>query len=317
MNQGRIINHRLTNWIHSLALIAAMLGLLAVVGLLLGGMGGLFWASALGALLLLFSRRIPSHFLLRLYGARALSRREAPQAHQLLEEISRRAGLSAAPGLYYIPNGITNALTVGDREGAAIAVGEGLFRRLNRRELAAILAHEISHIRHNDIRVLRFAEVVGRSTQFLSFFGQLLLFFNLPLLLLGRATISWFAILLLIGAPTVSGLLQLALSRTREFDADLGAARLTGDPGGLIQALRKLEFYNTNPLRRLLFPGYEAREPSLFRTHPSTQERARRLQSLLGSRRSETASGAGGDAASPLAVRVSPEAQGRTLRLLP
>jgi heat shock protein HtpX len=123
------------------------------------------------------------------------------------------------------------------------------------------------------------ADLVSRITHALSLVGQLLVLINLPLFLLNEATLSWLAILLLIFAPTLSALLQLALSRTREFDADLSAVDLTGDPQGLASALIKLE-QQGGFLERLLMPGRHDPEPSLLRTHPRTEERIQRLLSL-------------------------------------
>jgi heat shock protein HtpX len=109
-----------------------------------------------------------------------------------------------------------------------------------------------------------------------------LLFLNLPLLFFGRAPVSWLGVILLLSAPTLSNLLQLALSRTRELDADLGAAQITGDPVGLAMALKKMERFEENILGRVFVPGYRVPERSLLRTHPVTGERVRRLLELAG-----------------------------------
>ena len=124
------------------------------------------------------------------------------------------------------------------------------------------------------------ADMMSRTASLLSLFGQLLLFINLPLLLLGEARVSWLAILVLLFAPTIIALLQLALSRTREFDADLGAVMLTGDPQGLASALSKLEHQQRGWLGSVLLPGRRNPEPSLLRTHPATAERIARLREL-------------------------------------
>jgi heat shock protein HtpX len=116
----------------------------------------------------------------------------------------------------------------------------------------------------------------------MSLFGQILLLFNLPLLLTGAVTIPWGLILLLVLAPTIGALLQLALSRTREYDADLGGALLTGDPMALAGALRKLERNGRGLWESLLMPGRRDPNPSLLRTHPPTEERIRRLAALSG-----------------------------------
>ena len=131
------------------------------------------------------------------------------------------------------------------------------------------------------MRAMGLADVISRITGLFALLGQLLLFLNFPLLLVGRAPISWLAVLLLIAAPRLSALLQLALSRTREFQADLGAARLTGDPEGLASALRKMEAYQSGIWKRILMPGGGGPNPSLFRTHPATGERVRRLLELV------------------------------------
>jgi heat shock protein HtpX len=110
--------------------------------------------------------------------------------------------------------------------------------------------------------------------------GGLLLIINLPLLLLGRAQVSWTFILLLLFAPTVATLLQLGLSRAREYDADLEAAELTGDPAGLASGLNKLEHQGAGLWERIFMPGRRLPEPSLLRSHPPTEERVRRLLAL-------------------------------------
>lgn len=142
-----------------------------------------------------------------------------------------------------------------------------------------MLAHEISHIRHNDLRVMAVADMMSRMTGLLSLFGQLFVLLNLPLILFTDLQLPWLALLVLLFAPSVSALLQLALSRTREFDADLEAARLTGDPAGLAGALVKLERQSLGPIEWLFRQGRNP-APSVLRTHPYTQERLARLLSL-------------------------------------
>jgi heat shock protein HtpX len=280
MRKDKFTNHKLTNLLHTTLLIGGMLVLLAALGLSLAGTNGLIWAIVAGMLFLIFSRQVSPNFLLRMSGAKYLSKQEAPGLYQLVQELAHRAKLPAPPRLYYIPSPILNAFTVGRTEQAALGMTDGLLRNLNNRELSGVLAHEISHIRNNDTRVLQFAAAISRITSLFSTFGQFLLFINLPLLLIGRALISWPAILLLIAAPTLSGLLQLALSRTREYEADLGAADLTGDPEGLASALVKMENYQDNFFTRLFTRRSREQDSSLFRTHPHTQERIGRLMAL-------------------------------------
>ena len=168
---------------------------------------------------------------------------------------------------------------------------DGLLRELDPRELVGVLAHEVSHIRNNDLRVMGLADLFSRATGLLSFLGQLLLLLNLPLILIAEVAINWWAIALLVFAPSLSALAQLALSRTREFDADLNAARLTGDPDGLASALRKLEYIQGGWLERIFLPGRRAPQPSVLRTHPATDERVARLAQLKSAPRPEFAAG--------------------------
>ena len=138
-----------------------------------------------------------------------------------------------------------NAFTVGDREEAVIALTDGMLRRLDLRELAGVLAHEVSHIRNRDLWLMSLADLAGRLTRVMTLLGLGLVIVGLPLWLGGGAQPPVLLILLLLFAPQLTVLLQLALSRAREFDADLDAAGLTGDPDGLISALAKLERYQS------------------------------------------------------------------------
>ncbi len=280
MRTDLLLRHKLLNWLQSLLMLAGMGGLLALLGWLLGGTTLMVWTLLLTLVLFLLTPRFSARLILRLYGARPLAPQELPRLHAVLAELSRRAELPRPPALYYVPSAILNAFAVGRREDAAVAVTDGLLRHLDLRELTGVLAHEVSHIRHNDMWVMGLADVMSRTASLLSLFGQLLLFVNLPLLLLGQAYVSWLAVLILLFAPTVVALLQLALSRTREFDADLGAVQLTGDPEGLASALAKLERHQRHWLARVLLPGRREPEPSLLRTHPATEERIARLREL-------------------------------------
>jgi heat shock protein HtpX len=283
MNTHILRRHKLTNWFQSLVLLTGMIWLLAMLGWSLGGMELMLWTIISGVLLLILGPKVSPRWILGMYGARPLTPYDAPQLYSLLGKLAQRARLPALPILYYVPSRIMNAFTVGTQTEAAIAITDGLLRQLTLRELASVLAHEISHIRNNDMWVMTLADLVSRITHAFSLVGQLLILVNLPLLLLNETTISWFAILLLIFAPTISALLQLALSRTREFDADLSAVDLTGDPHALASALIKLEQQQGGFLERLLIPGRHDPEPSLLRTHPGTEERIKRLLSLSSS----------------------------------
>jgi heat shock protein HtpX len=280
MRTEQVIKSKVSNFFHSLLLFGGMILLFSLLGWFIAGSSGLILLLIFGVVLLLLSNRISAQIVLKAYRARPLMYHEAPQLLNIVEELSRRAGLFHPPSLYYIPSQVINAFSVGHRENAAIGVTDGILRNLNIRELTGVLAHEISHIRNNDLYVMGLADMINRTTSMLSTFGQILLFVNLPLILYGGHQISWFFILLLIFAPTISSLLQLGLSRSREYEADLEAARLTGDPRGLAAALAKLEQLEAGFLERIFLPGRRVPEPSLLRTHPRTEDRVKRLLEL-------------------------------------
>jgi heat shock protein HtpX len=269
------LKNKFYNTIQSLILVFSLAAILGIVGWLLGGM--LFALSAIAAMLLLymFAPKMSPFVIFRMLRGRPLSYREAPHLYAIMESLAQRAALPSVPILYYFPADVMNAFTVGSPGDAAIAVSGGLLRRLNRSEIKAVLAHEISHIRSNDMRITGFADLANRLTHGLSFFGQLLLIVNLPLIMAGNFNFNWTAILLLIFAPTISALLQLALSRTREYNADIGAVELMGDPEALATALAKIENHGEALLKYL--PWIVKPHSQLLRTHPPTNERIRRL----------------------------------------
>lgn len=280
MKENIVVNHDFQNRLHTVLLLLSMLALLGLLGWLIGGAGAIIWAVLLGAIAMFVTQRATPQTILRMYKAQPLSVQDAPALYQIVNELARRANLPSPPQLYYIPSAVLNAFAVGNRANSAIGLTDGLLRRLDLRELTGVLTHEMSHVRNHDMRVMGLADAISRVTSVFSSFGKFLLLFNLPLILMGRASISWWAILLLIIAPVLIGLLQLALSRTRELDADLDAVQLTHDPVGLSNALRKLEYYSQNWLQQILFPGAGVPGPSILRTHPHTADRLARLAEL-------------------------------------
>lgn len=277
-----VLRHRLRNLAQSALLLGGMAAIGAVCISAFFGTAGVVWAvlGMVGAFLL--GPQIPRGYLLSLYGARRLSPHDLPEVQRTLESLARRAKLPATPELYYIPSTVPNAFSVGAPESSAIAVSDGLLRLLTLREFTGVLAHEMSHIVHHDLWIMGLADVISRVTALMSLSGQVILLVNLPLLMIGVVTVPWMVPLLLLFAPTIMSLLQLALSRAREFDADLGAARLTGDPMGLAAALGKLERRQGRFWEEILLPGRRIPDPSLLRTHPPTEQRVERLRQLAG-----------------------------------
>jgi heat shock protein HtpX len=273
--------HRVLNALHSVLLLGGMALILAACAWILAGIEGLVWALLLAVVTIALMPRVSPRLVLGMYRARPIGPHELPDLFAVLRELCRRADLPAMPGLYYVPSVTLNAFAVGNRDDAAIAVTDGMLRTLSLRELAGVLAHELSHISNNDLWVMNLADVVSRLTSIMSTVGVVLLFVTLPLLLTEAVGPAWLLLAgLLVLAPTLVSLLQLALSRAREYDADRMAAELTGDPAGLAAALAKLERYQGRMWEDILLPGRRVPDPSLLRTHPPTEERIKRLLSL-------------------------------------
>jgi heat shock protein HtpX len=272
--------HKLRNLIQSAVLLGGMVGLLALCGWALFGADGILGMALGGALGLLFSPQISPRLVLRLYRARELTPQQLPDVFAVLDRLTERAGLGRRPKLYYIPSQMLNAFTVGQRDDAVIALTDGILRRLSLRELAGVLAHETSHIRNNDLWLMGLADLVGRLTRLMTLVGLVLLLLALPLWLVGASNFPWLVIPLPLFAPQLTTVLELALSRAREFEADLDAAGLTGDPAGLAAALAKLERAQGGVWEQILMPGYRLPDPSLLRSHPSTEQRIARLREI-------------------------------------
>ena len=274
--------HRAMNTLHTWLLTAGSLTLLAVTAWAIAGMTGLIYAVVFGVITLSAACRVSPAMVLRMYKARKVTPHNFPAGHRLIQELAARAGLPAAPKLYVIPSKMLNAFAVGRREDSAIAVTDALLRTMTLRELSGILAHETTHIANEDIKVMSLADMVSRMTSALSTVGIVAILFNISGFF---ATIPWLGVLAMIASPTIGGLLQLALSRTREFDADYGAALLTGDPDGLSSALLKLERVHGRRWEGMMLPGGRIPDPSMLRTHPETEERIARLSALKGALR--------------------------------
>ncbi len=271
--------HAMANRVQTLLLVLLLLGISALAGGLLFGEAGLWLALGASVLALVIEPAAVWRLTLALYRARPIPQWQAPELWQLTETLAGQAGLDAAPVLHYVPSAVVNAFAVGNRRSAGIALTDGLLRTLDRRELAGVLAHEIAHIAHGDLRVLGLADYVSRLTALFALAGQFALLLALPWWLLGEAEIHWPGLLLLIFSPQLALLAQLGLSRVREFDADLAAARITGDPEGLALALAKIERVSRS-WRAWLMPGWGNPEPSWLRTHPATEDRIERLLAL-------------------------------------
>lgn len=260
---------------------ALLLGLMVTVGGVLGnallGGWGFALAVAFAVLTFLFGSAGTGRMVISMYRARAVGHADSPALHGAIRELARRADLAAVPRLFLSPLRTPNALSVGADDDPAIVLTAGLLARLGGRELAGVLAHEIAHIRNRDLWLLSLADSVRRFTRGLSLFGLLVILLNLPLLLFRGMALPPGTLLLLFAAPFLSLLMELALSRTREFEADRTAVELTGDPEGFASALRSLEL-SQRGFWDLLLPRGEPAGGKLLRTHPSTDERVLRIR---------------------------------------
>ncbi len=260
-----------------------ILGMMAVAGLsafIVFGAAGLLWAALGFAIASVLMPSLPPETTLSMYRARPIPARDFPAGHRLIEALAERANLPAVPTLYHVPSPMLNAFTLGSPRKAAIAVTDGMLRRLTYDEFAGVMAHEIAHIAHKDLWIMSLADALSRMTSVLASLAVFIVFLGLPMVMLGLAPASWAFAFLLLFAPAAMTLLQLGLSRAREYDADLKAAELTGNPRALASALSKVEKLQGGMWERLLMPGRRVPEPSLLRTHPPTQERVRRLLAL-------------------------------------
>lgn len=272
-------DHRLRNLTQSLLLGCGMALVLGLAAGMLWGLAGIIVAFLTIGFVATYAPRLPARLVMRVYRAKP-----APdgQITQILQELSARAELPQVPALYVVPSMTLNAFATGTSQDPAIAVTEGLLRNLTMREITGVLAHEVGHIRNGDLWLMNLADIITRLVQPMSYVAIALAALNAFAILRDDVTYSWTAIALLYLSPAICSLLQLALSRTREFDADLEAASITGDAMGLASALRRLDNTTGSMFEDLTLPvpGRQVPQPSMLRTHPATEERIERLLAL-------------------------------------
>ncbi len=262
--------------------------LLLAVGSAIGGRSGLVIAFVFSLLMNFFAYWFSDKIVLAMYGARQVTEAEAPKLHAMVRRLATRAGLPM-PKVYVIPSLTPNAFATGrNPQNAAVAVTEGILRLLDEDELEGVLGHELAHVKHRDILTATIVATMVGAITFLARMAQWSLFF-----FGGRDrenNTNWIAeLVLIIVAPIAAVLIQLAISRAREFAADEGGAKISGKPLALANALRKLErgvesipmearpetahMFIVNPLRG---DGIM----KLFSTHPPIKERIARLEKL-------------------------------------
>jgi heat shock protein HtpX len=267
-------------------LMAAIMALFGMVGAVLGGGQGMLLALVLAAAMNLWAYWFSDTMVLRLYRAQEVDATTAPQLYGSVRELAGQAGLPM-PKVYLIDEAQPNAFATGrNPEHAAVAATTGILQLLTARELRAVLAHELSHVKHRDILTSTITASIAGAISTLAHFGM---FFG------GRDADQrnpLVAILVLILAPIAAVLIQLAISRSREYDADRSGAELSGDPRALADALAKIERYKQGlPLETaeehpatahlmIINPLSGGGLSGLFSTHPPTAERIHRLLAM-------------------------------------
>lgn len=257
----REFNHQRTNLV-----ISGMVLLLALSGWIIGGEEGARWAVT-GGIRGATDPWLSPAAMHRQFGARLLHPADMPAVFDVFHDICRRARLPSLPGLYYLPDPFgMNAYALGGPEASAIILTEGLLRGMTLGEVAGILAHEVGHIRNNDGWSMTLAAALHRATALTSMLALVRLQEGQE----GRLSKPLAA--LLSSAPAIGHLLQLGLSRIREFDADAVALELVDDPQALVAALNKLERHHTGSTS---LPPPPSEDPVIhyLRSHPATWQR--------------------------------------------
>jgi heat shock protein HtpX len=277
------------NWVKTAMLMAAIMALFGVVGGMVGGRSGMLLALVFGGAMNVFSYWFSDTMVLKMYNAQEVDETSAPQFYGMVRDLAQRAGLPM-PRVYLIDEQQPNAFATGrNPEHAAVAATTGILQLLSPRELRGVMAHELSHVRHRDILI---------STISASMAGAISALANFAMLFGGRSDdgrpanpLASIAVALL--APLAASLIQMAISRSREYEADRGGAEISGDPDALADALGKIQMYAEGriPLgpaeahpetaqMMILNPLSAGGIKGLFSTHPPTEERIARLRAM-------------------------------------
>lgn len=265
-------------------LLATLSGLFVAIGFLIGGASTALLFLGFAALINLGSYFFSDRMALAMSRAQPISESEAPRLYRAVEELRTRAGLPM-PRLYMIPQDQPNAFATGrNPERAVVAVTRGLVNSLSEEEVRGVLAHELAHVKHRDILIQSVAATIGAAITYL---GYMLLFFggnnnNSPIGLVA-------ALAMVLLAPIAATIIQLSISRQREYAADAGGAQICGNPESLASALLRLE----QGAERMPMEVNQAAEPlyivkpfsakglaGLFSTHPPIEERVKRLRQM-------------------------------------
>lgn len=280
------------NTCKTMVLMVTLSLMLVGIGAILGGKSGMTIALVIAFGMNFISYWFSDKIVLKMYSAREVSETQAPELYSMTRELSYAAGLPM-PKVYLMEQNQPNAFATGrNPEHGAIAVTTGIMRILSKEELKGVLAHELAHIKHRDILVATVAATIAGAISYLAQMAQWTMFFG------GRDNerdggSPLAAIVMMIVGPIAALLIQMAISRSREYGADAGGAQIAGNPGYLASALRKLDGasrripMNANPATAHMFivsPLSGGKFLKLFSTHPPMEERIARLEQMGASR---------------------------------
>lgn len=277
------------NRIKTVLLLAGMTAFLIVIGRLIGGRSGMYLAFILAVGMNFFSYWFSDKIVLKMYGAQEVTPADAPQLHQIVDELAREAGIPK-PKVYIIPDDSPNAFATGrNPEHAAVAATEGIMRLLTPTELKGVLAHEIGHVRNRDILISTIAATMAGAIMILADMARFGAIFGMGSRdneegpgIIGILVMS-------IIAPIAAMLIQMAISRSREYLADETGAQLAHNPESLARALEKLSLgvqrapMDASPATAHMFivnPLTGSGLMNLFSTHPPLEERVARLRAM-------------------------------------
>ncbi|HID96617.1 MAG TPA: zinc metalloprotease HtpX [Thermodesulfobacteriaceae bacterium] len=282
----------MVNTFKTFMLLAALTGLFMVMGQALGGRSGMMFALVMAGVMNFFAYWYSDKLALKMSGAHEVSESQAPQLHSIVAEQAGRAGIPK-PRVYIIAQETPNAFATGRNPAhAAVAVTEGILRLLDREELEGVLAHEIAHIYNRDILISSIAAVVAGAISYLATMAQWAMLFGG----MGGSDDDdeggpgvLGSLVMMIVAPIAAALIQMAISRSREYLADATGAKICRHPRSLASALRKLEEWNhrlpmdVNPATAQMYivnPLTASSFARLFSTHPPIEERIKRLMAM-------------------------------------
>ena len=277
------------NAVRTTFLMTLLTVLLMLAGRAIGGQNGMLFALVMAGVMNFVSYWFSDKIVLAMYGAQQVTEAEAPELYGMVRQLAVQAGLPM-PKVYLIPSDTPNAFATGrNPEHAAVAATNGIMRILSREELMGVMAHELSHVKHRDILIGSVAATIAGAITYLANMAQWAAIFGGGRDREGEGGGGFSLLVMAIVAPLAAMLIQMAISRSREYAADRGGAEVSGNPLWLASALRKLEMANQQiPMQAnaatahmfIVNPLTGGGIASLFSTHPPVQERVKRLEEL-------------------------------------